>query len=115
MLLNYYVIIFFFIFRTQRTKLAFLIIARIILSLSAVLYASVRGCKRKKKELKEVFFQKTKRKEGKKGNEDGLYRRTFLKIVIDVAETKPPVGKPAAPTAVTGDSSHPTILWQCNL
>ncbi|KAM0727414.1 Cell adhesion molecule Dscam1 [Formica fusca] len=30
-------------------------------------------------------------------------------------ETKLPAGKPAAPTAVTGDSSHPTILWQCNL
>ncbi|XP_029035605.1 Down syndrome cell adhesion molecule-like protein Dscam2 isoform X35 [Osmia bicornis bicornis] len=30
-------------------------------------------------------------------------------------ETKPPAGKPAPATAVTGDSSHPTILWQCNL
>ncbi|XP_076672513.1 Down syndrome cell adhesion molecule 1 isoform X18 [Andrena cerasifolii] len=30
-------------------------------------------------------------------------------------ETKLPAGKPAAATAVTGDSSHPTILWQCNL
>lgn len=37
------------------------------------------------------------------------------RMQIPVAETKLPAGKPAAPTAVTGDSSHPTILWQCNL
>ncbi|XP_078037888.1 Down syndrome cell adhesion molecule 1 isoform X14 [Augochlora pura] len=30
-------------------------------------------------------------------------------------DTKPPAGKPAPATAVTGDTSHPTILWQCNL
>ncbi|XP_012286215.1 Down syndrome cell adhesion molecule-like protein Dscam2 isoform X2 [Orussus abietinus] len=30
-------------------------------------------------------------------------------------ETKSPAGKPAPPPAATVDSSHPTILWQCNL
>lgn len=45
----------------------------------------------------------------------GNQRGRMSKMQIPVAETKLPAGKPAAPTAVTGDSSHPTILWQCNL
>lgn len=56
-------------FRTQRTKLAFLIIAPIILSLSAVLYASVRGCKNRVE--RSALLNKKERK--KKRNEDSFY------------------------------------------